>query len=94
MARCNIINGATREVDKKMIFLSPGEKLASGDIGNWKRFGVMVSYLKGRKLSVDIAQKLYRRKQAFAACGDVRYGSKFQGNHIGSESIEYGYPHI
>jgi NADH dehydrogenase FAD-containing subunit len=42
--------------DKKMIFLSLGRKMATGQIGNWKLFGFMVSYVKGRKLFVDTAE--------------------------------------
>ncbi|KAH7144292.1 hypothetical protein B0J13DRAFT_41820 [Dactylonectria estremocensis] len=43
-------------MNKKMIFLSLGRKMATGQIGNWKLFGFMVSYVKGRKLFVDTAE--------------------------------------
>lgn len=43
-------------VGKKMIFLSLGRKMATGQIGNWKLFGFMVAYVKGRKLFVDTAE--------------------------------------
>ncbi|KAI5460871.1 hypothetical protein BGZ63DRAFT_387959 [Mariannaea sp. PMI_226] len=42
--------------NKKMIFVSLGRKMATGQIGNWKLFGFMVSYVKGRKLFVDTAE--------------------------------------
>ncbi|KAI1030369.1 hypothetical protein LB505_004272 [Fusarium chuoi] len=41
---------------KKMIFLSLGKKYATGQIGNWKLFSFIVSYVKGRKLFVDTAE--------------------------------------
>ncbi|KAF4341267.1 apoptosis-inducing factor 2 [Fusarium beomiforme] len=41
---------------KKMIFVSLGKKHATGQIGNWKLFSFMVSYVKGRKLFVDTAE--------------------------------------
>ncbi|KAF5623816.1 apoptosis-inducing factor 2 [Fusarium sp. NRRL 52700] len=41
---------------KKMIFVSLGKKYATGQIGNWKLFSFMVSYVKGRKLLVDTAE--------------------------------------
>ncbi|KAL5585190.1 hypothetical protein FOVSG1_014579 [Fusarium oxysporum f. sp. vasinfectum] len=41
---------------KKMIFVSLGKKYAMGQIGNWKLFSFMVSYIKGRKLFVDTAE--------------------------------------
>ncbi|CAM1509775.1 Fc.00g001100.m01.CDS01 [Cosmosporella sp. VM-42] len=43
-------------MNKKMIFVSLGRKYATGQIGNWKLFGIMVSYVKGRKLFVDTAE--------------------------------------
>ncbi|KAF5236350.1 hypothetical protein FANTH_11302 [Fusarium anthophilum] len=42
--------------NKKMIFVSLGKKYATGQIGNWKLFSFMVSYVKGRKLFVDTAE--------------------------------------
>ncbi|KAK7427253.1 hypothetical protein QQZ08_006189 [Neonectria magnoliae] len=47
---------AYQPTNKTMIFLSLGRKLATGQIGNWKLFGFMVSYVKGRKLFVDTAE--------------------------------------
>ncbi|KAF5676805.1 apoptosis-inducing factor 2 [Fusarium heterosporum] len=41
---------------KKMIFVSLGKKHATGQIGNWKLFSFLVSYVKGRKLFVDTAE--------------------------------------
>ncbi|KLO86945.1 unnamed protein product [Fusarium fujikuroi] len=45
-----------RPATKKMIFVSLGKKYATGQIGNWKLFSFMVSYVKGRKLFVDTAE--------------------------------------
>ncbi|KAF4990814.1 hypothetical protein FGRMN_8255 [Fusarium graminum] len=47
---------------KKMIFVSLGKKYATGQIGNWKLFSFMVSYVKGRKLFVDTAEGYVRGK--------------------------------
>lgn len=47
---------AYRPMNKKMIFVSLGKKMATGQIGNWKLFGIMVAYVKGRKLFVDTAE--------------------------------------
>jgi NADH dehydrogenase FAD-containing subunit len=41
---------------KKMIFVSLGKKHATGQIGNWRLFSFMVSWVKGRKLFVDTAE--------------------------------------
>jgi NADH dehydrogenase FAD-containing subunit len=41
---------------KTMIFLSLGRRHATGQVGNWKLFGFMVSWVKGRRLFVDTAQ--------------------------------------
>ncbi|KAK4081315.1 uncharacterized protein Triagg1_2847 [Trichoderma aggressivum f. europaeum] len=41
---------------KTMIFLSLGRKYATGQIGSWKLWGVLVSYVKGRNLFVDTAE--------------------------------------
>lgn len=41
---------------KTMVFISLGKKLAIGQIGDWRLWGWMVSYVKGRKLFVDTAQ--------------------------------------
>lgn len=41
---------------KTMVFVSLGKKFAIGQIGDWRLWGWMVSYVKGRKLFVDTAQ--------------------------------------
>ncbi|KAJ4022115.1 hypothetical protein NW752_000684 [Fusarium irregulare] len=41
---------------KKMLFVALGKKYATGQIGNWKLFSFMVSWVKGRKLFVDTAE--------------------------------------
>lgn len=43
-------------VGKTMLFLSLGKNLSTGQIGNWRLFGFMTSYVKGRKLFVDTAE--------------------------------------
>ncbi|RGP62372.1 apoptosis-inducing factor 2 [Fusarium sporotrichioides] len=43
-------------MSKNMIFVSLGKKYATGQIGNWKLFSFMVSWVKGRKLFVDTAE--------------------------------------
>ena len=40
---------------KKMIFVSMGKNHATGQIGGWRLWGWMVSYVKGRSLFVDTA---------------------------------------
>ncbi|KPM34809.1 hypothetical protein AK830_g11769 [Neonectria ditissima] len=47
---------AYQPTNKTMIFLSLGRNMATGQIGNWKLFGFMVNYVKGRKLFVDTAE--------------------------------------
>ena len=42
---------------KKMIFITLGKKYAAGQIGGWRLWGWMVSYVKGRMLFVDTAQE-------------------------------------
>ncbi|RMJ12239.1 hypothetical protein CDV36_008127 [Fusarium kuroshium] len=42
--------------NKTMIFISLGKKHATGQIGNWKLFSFIVSFVKGRKLFVDTAE--------------------------------------
>ncbi|EHK21652.1 uncharacterized protein TRIVIDRAFT_52993 [Trichoderma virens Gv29-8] len=42
-------------VSKTMIFLSLGKKYATGQIGSWRLWGILVSYIKGRNLFVDTA---------------------------------------
>ncbi|KAF4983366.1 hypothetical protein FZEAL_1218 [Fusarium zealandicum] len=44
------------KANKAMIFVSLGKKHATGQIGNWRLFSFMVSYVKGRKLFVDTAE--------------------------------------
>jgi len=41
---------------KTMIFITMGKKYAIGQIGGWKLWGWIVSYVKGRMLFVDTAQ--------------------------------------
>ena len=41
---------------KKMIFITMGKKYATGQIGGWKLWGWITSYVKGRLLFVDTAQ--------------------------------------
>jgi NADH dehydrogenase FAD-containing subunit len=45
-----------KPTDKTMLFVSLGTKFATGQIGNWKLFGFMVSWVKGRRLFVDTAE--------------------------------------
>lgn len=42
--------------NKTMIFLSLGKRYATGQIGNWRLWGWMVAWVKGRKLFVDTAE--------------------------------------
>ncbi|RSL77091.1 hypothetical protein CEP51_009377 [Fusarium floridanum] len=42
--------------NKTMIFISLGKKHAAGQVGNWKLFSFIVSFVKGRKLFVDTAE--------------------------------------
>ncbi|KAF3919496.1 hypothetical protein ABW20_dc0100672 [Dactylellina cionopaga] len=44
-----------KPADKTMIFLSLGKSYATGQIGSWRLWGWMVSYVKGRKIFVDTA---------------------------------------
>ena len=41
---------------KTMIFITMGKKYATGQIGGWKLWSWMVSYVKGRKIFVDTAE--------------------------------------
>lgn len=43
-------------VGKTMVFLTLGRQLATGQIGNWRLFGFLTSFVKGRKLFVDTAE--------------------------------------
>ena len=42
---------------KAMIFVSLGKKYATGQVGNWRLWGIMVSWVKGRKLFTDSAEQ-------------------------------------
>ncbi|KAK1245612.1 hypothetical protein MKX08_005241 [Trichoderma sp. CBMAI-0020] len=44
-----------KPINKTMIFLSLGKKYATGQIGNWRLWGILVSYVKGRNLFIDTA---------------------------------------
>lgn len=47
--------GSHLPTSKTMIFLSLGKKYATGQIGGWKLWGILVSYVKGRNLFIDTA---------------------------------------
>ncbi|KND94553.1 Apoptosis-inducing factor 2 [Tolypocladium ophioglossoides CBS 100239] len=48
---------ATYQPEKKtMIFIALGRKFATGQVGGWKLWRFIVSYVKGRKLFVDTAE--------------------------------------
>ncbi|KAF3938577.1 hypothetical protein ABW19_dt0210078 [Dactylella cylindrospora] len=49
--------------DKQMIFISLGKRYATGQVGSWRLWGWMVSYVKGRKLFVDTAANYVSGKQ-------------------------------
>ncbi|MCJ1473340.1 hypothetical protein MMC13_001991 [Lambiella insularis] len=40
---------------KPMVFITMGKKYATGQIGEWKLWGMLVAYVKGRKLFTDTA---------------------------------------
>ncbi|KAM0245661.1 hypothetical protein ACHAQJ_010501 [Trichoderma viride] len=42
-------------ISKTMIFLSLGRTYATGQIGNWRLWGILVSYVKGKNLFIDTA---------------------------------------
>jgi apoptosis-inducing factor 2 len=48
---------------KTMVFITMGKKYATGQIGGWKLWGWIVSYVKGRMLFVDTAQGYVSGKQ-------------------------------
>lgn len=48
---------------KTMIFITMGKKYAIGQMGGWKLWGWVVSYVKGRTLFVDTAQGYVGGKQ-------------------------------
>ncbi|OAA74940.1 Pyridine nucleotide-disulfide oxidoreductase, FAD/NAD(P)-binding domain protein [Akanthomyces lecanii RCEF 1005] len=41
---------------KTLIFLSLGKSYATGQVGNWRLFGFLVSWVKGRRLFTDAAR--------------------------------------
>lgn len=41
---------------KTLIFLSLGKSYATGQVGNWRLFGIMVWWVKGRRLFTDAAR--------------------------------------
>lgn len=45
------------KLGKPMIFISMGKKYATGQIGGWKLWGLMVAYVKGRNIFVDTAKE-------------------------------------
>ncbi|TQW01228.1 amid-like mitochondrial oxidoreductase protein [Cordyceps javanica] len=56
-----ILTGATpskayRPEEKTLIFLSLGKRYATGQIGDWRLFGFLVSWVKGRRLFTDTAR--------------------------------------
>ena len=48
---------------KTMMFLSLGKSYATGQIGSWKLFGFLVSWVKGRRLFTDTAEGYVQGKQ-------------------------------
>jgi hypothetical protein len=40
-----------------MIFITIGKKYATGQIGGWKLWGLLVAYVKGRNIFVDTAKE-------------------------------------
>ncbi|MCJ1484658.1 hypothetical protein MMC06_004831 [Schaereria dolodes] len=48
---------------KSMIFITMGKNYATGQISNWKLWGWIVSYVKGRMLFVDTAESYVNGKQ-------------------------------
>ncbi len=48
---------------KTMIFMTMGKKYAAGQIGEWKLWGWVVSYVKGRRLFVDTPRVYVGGKQ-------------------------------
>ncbi|KAI9903732.1 hypothetical protein N3K66_000261 [Trichothecium roseum] len=47
---------AYRPAGKTMVFVSLGRRHAAGQVGGWRLWGWVVSYVKGRRLFVDTAQ--------------------------------------
>lgn len=57
--RACLTGGQVKEyvpMSKQMIFASLGRNHGTGQIGNWRLWGFMVNYVKGRRLFVDTAQ--------------------------------------
>lgn len=52
-----------RPSEKKKLFITMGKRHATGQIGGWRLFGWMVSYVKGRALFVDTAPAYVGGKQ-------------------------------
>ncbi|KAK9327507.1 hypothetical protein V1520DRAFT_314929 [Lipomyces starkeyi] len=52
-----------KKMRKTMIFITMGKKYATGQVGGWKLWGPMVSYVKRRMLFVDTAQGYVGGKQ-------------------------------
>ena len=65
----SVLTGEDRQVKeykpsgKTMIFITMGKKYATGQIGGWKLWGLIVSYVKGRMLFVDTAPGYVGGKQ-------------------------------
>jgi NADH dehydrogenase FAD-containing subunit len=45
------------KLGKPMIFITMGKKYATGQIGGWKLWGLLVAYVKGRNIFVDTAKE-------------------------------------
>jgi hypothetical protein len=45
------------KLGKPMIFVTMGKKFGTGQIGGWKLWGWMVTYVKGRNIFVDTAKQ-------------------------------------
>ncbi|KAJ6784632.1 hypothetical protein PWT90_04488 [Aphanocladium album] len=41
---------------KTLVFVSLGKRYATGQVGNWRLFGLLVSWVKGRRLFTDTAE--------------------------------------
>ncbi len=59
----SVLTGETKQVvkeykpsSKKMIFITMGKKYATGQIGEWRLWGWITAYVKGRMLFVDTAK--------------------------------------
>lgn len=48
---------------KTLVFISLGKSHATGQVGNWKLFGFLVSWVKGRHLFTDKAEAYVQGKQ-------------------------------